>query len=100
MYMYTDLKMHTGLQPLMEKQSRADQKVEAVLGNRSTSMIKETFLIVKLQVIKMKVYTPLIAWHNRDRVSSVDFQPVAYPKGQPRLATAGDDKHVVVSDKF
>ena len=48
----------------------------------------------------MKVYTPLIAWHNRERVSSVDFQPVAYPKGQPRLATAGDDKHVVVSDKF
>jgi hypothetical protein len=45
----------------------------------------------------MKVYTPLISWHNRERVSSADFQPVAYPNGQPRLATGGDDKHVIVS---
>ena len=48
----------------------------------------------------MKVYTPLIAWHNRERVSSADFQPVPYPDGQSRLATGGDDKHVVVSFTF
>ena len=45
----------------------------------------------------MKVCTPLIAWHNRERVSSADFQPVPYPDGGSRLATGGDDKHVVVS---
>ena len=47
--------------------------------------------------IAMKVHTPLIAWHNRERVSSADFQPVAYPDGKSRLATGGDDKHVIVS---
>ena len=48
----------------------------------------------------MKVHTPLIAWHNRERVSSADFQPVPYPNGQCRLATAGDDKHVIVSSFY
>ena len=49
--------------------------------------------------------TPTVSWHNRERVSSLDFQPVAYPSQTPngtksgyptRLATAGDDKHVLV----
>ena len=55
----------------------------------------------------MKVSTPTVSWHNRERVSSVDFQPVAYPKPTTngatagydcRLASAGDDKHVVVRE--
>jgi len=55
---------------------------------------------------KMKVSTPTISWHNRERVSSVDFQPVAHPRPTSgaapgsgfdcRMATAGDDKHVVI----
>ena len=49
----------------------------------------------------MKVWTPLIAWHNRDRVSAIDFQPFPHPKptkdGGTRIATGGDDKHVIVS---
>jgi len=53
----------------------------------------------------MRVATPTVSWHNRERVSSLDFQPVAYPcqtpngtkSGYPtRLATAGDDKHVLI----
>ena len=52
----------------------------------------------------MKVSTPAISWHNRDRISSVDFQPVCYPatkdNARPiqRLASSGDDKHVVIWD--
>ena len=50
----------------------------------------------------MKVQTPQIAWHNRDRVSSVSIQPFAYPtplkEGGTRIATGGDDTHVVVSE--
>ena len=49
----------------------------------------------------MKVFTPLIAWHNRDRVSAIDFQPVPHPRptkdGGTRIATGGDDNHVIVS---
>ena len=52
----------------------------------------------------MKVQTPQIAWHNRDRVSSVSIQPFAYPtpckEGGTRIATGGDDTHVVVSDIY
>ena len=52
----------------------------------------------------MKVQTPQIAWHNRDRVSSVSIQPFAYPtplkEGGTRIATGGDDTHVVVSDTY
>lgn len=48
----------------------------------------------------MKVCTPLISWHNRERVSAIDFQPTAHPKatkdGGTRLATGGDDNHVVI----
>jgi len=48
----------------------------------------------------MKVWTPPIAWHNRDRVSTIDFQPVPYPKstkdGGTRIATGGDDNHVII----
>jgi len=48
----------------------------------------------------MKVQTPQIAWHNRDRVSSVSIQPFAYPtplkEGGTRIATGGDDTHVVI----
>jgi len=48
----------------------------------------------------MKVQTPQIAWHNRDRVSSVSIQPFAYPtptkEGGTRIATSGDDCHVVI----
>jgi len=47
----------------------------------------------------MKAYTPAISWHNRERVASADFQPVPYPGGEARLATGGDDKHVVVRNK-
>ena len=49
----------------------------------------------------MRVLMPGISWHNRERISSVDFQPVSYPPGKTgkktRLASAGDDHHVVVS---
>lgn len=49
----------------------------------------------------MKVETPQIAWHNRDRVSSISIQPQPHPKptkeGGTRIATGGDDTHVVVS---
>ena len=52
----------------------------------------------------MRVSTPTISWHNRERVSSLDFQPAPFPgptpgaqTGSTRLATAGDDKHVIVS---
>ena len=52
----------------------------------------------------MKVQTPQIAWHNRDRVSSVSIQPFAYPtptkEGGTRIATGGDDTHVVVSNTY
>ena len=52
----------------------------------------------------MKVSTPAISWHNRERISSVDFQPICYPVPKDpsrclsRLASAGDDKHVVIWD--
>lgn len=51
----------------------------------------------------MKVSTPPISWHNRERISSADFQPVCYPSNEnqrsvTRLATGGDDKHVVIWD--
>merc|ERR1719466_755337 len=43
----------------------------------------------------MKCVIPEIAYHNRDPVLSVDFQPLL--AGQPaRLATAGSDTHVVI----
>ena len=51
----------------------------------------------------MKVQTPQIAWHNRDRVSSVSIQPCSHPKPLKefsRIATGGDDSHVVVSTTF
>jgi len=48
----------------------------------------------------MKVQTPQIAWHNRDRVSSVSIQPFPHPtptkEGGTRIATCGDDSHVVI----
>jgi len=48
----------------------------------------------------MKVETPQIAWHNRDRVTSVSIQPKPYPNptrsGGCRIATGGDDSHVVI----
>ena len=50
----------------------------------------------------MKVQTPQIAWHNRDRVSSVSIQPYSHPKPLKefsRIATGGDDTHVVVRIK-
>ena len=53
----------------------------------------------------MKVSTPAISWHNRERISSVDFQPTCYPTPSKetsrcvsRLASGGDDKHVVIWD--
>jgi len=54
----------------------------------------------------MKVSTPAISWHNRERISSIDFQPVCYPaptkenqrRNISRLASGGDDKHVVIWD--
>ena len=51
----------------------------------------------------MKVSTPAISWHNRERISSVDFQPICYPQTDnsrfvSRLASGGDDKHVVIWD--
>ena len=53
----------------------------------------------------MKVSTPAISWHNRERISSVDFQPICYPpalednsRTVSRLASGGDDKHVVIWD--
>ena len=53
----------------------------------------------------MKVSTPAISWHNRERISSVDFQPLCYPppskensRSTSRLASGGDDKHVVIWD--
>lgn len=49
----------------------------------------------------MKVETPQIAWHNRDRVSTISIQPQPHPRptkdGGTRIATGGDDTHVVVS---
>ena len=48
----------------------------------------------------MKVCTPGIAWHDRQRVSAIDFQPGhdgGEEEGLVRLATAGHDNHVVVS---
>lgn len=43
----------------------------------------------------MKCVIPEIAFHNRDPVLSLDFQPLQ--PGQPvRLATAGSDTHVVI----
>lgn len=45
----------------------------------------------------MKVETPQISWHNRDRIAGIDFQPKPYPNDKIRLASGGDDKHVVVS---
>jgi len=52
----------------------------------------------------MKVETPSIAWHNRDRVSSIDFQPKPHPKptqnGGTRIATGGDDNHVIIWELF
>eukprot|EP00095_Tigriopus_kingsejongensis_P003471 maker-scaffold13_size735724-snap-gene-6.28 protein:Tk03471 transcript:maker-scaffold13_size735724-snap-gene-6.28-mRNA-1 annotation:"GI20194" len=47
----------------------------------------------------MKTLTPAMAWHNRDRVSSLDWQPRPQPEDRlerPRLATGGDDHHVVI----
>ena len=62
----------------------------------------ETLLDKNLET--MKVFTPLIAWHNRDRVSAIDFQPVPHPRptkdGGTRIATGGDDNHVIVSGEF
>jgi WD40 repeat protein len=53
----------------------------------------------------MKVSTPAISWHNRERISSVDFQPICYPppskeksRSVNRIASGGDDKHVVIWD--
>ena len=53
----------------------------------------------------MKVSTPAISWHNRERISSIDFQPICYPavskdnsRSVCRLASGGDDKHVVIWD--
>lgn len=52
----------------------------------------------------MKVSTPAISWHNRERISSVDFQPICFPpqtdksRSINRLASGGDDKHVVIWD--
>ena len=52
----------------------------------------------------MKVSTPAISWHNRERISSVDFQPICFPsqtdksRSVNRLASGGDDKHVVIWD--
>ena len=66
------------------------------------SELTETLLDKNLET--MKVFTPLIAWHNRDRVSAIDFQPVPHPRptkdGGTRIATGGDDNHVIVSDEF
>lgn len=45
----------------------------------------------------MKCSIPEIAWHNRDPVLSVDFQPSQTQKDFIRLATGGCDTHVVVS---
>ena len=63
-----------------------------------------TFVNVCKKTKIMKVETPSIAWHNRDRVSSIDFQPKPHPKptqnGGTRIATGGDDNHVVVSWEF
>ena len=52
----------------------------------------------------MKVSTPAISWHNRERISSVEFQPICFPsqtdnsRSVNRLASGGDDKHVVIWD--
>ena len=66
------------------------------------SELTETLLHKNL--LTMKVFTPLIAWHNRDRVSAIDFQPVPHPRptkdGGTRIATGGDDNHVIVSGEF
>lgn len=59
------------------------------------------FVRAEAKKLSMKVETPQIAWHNRDRVSSISIQPQPHPKptkeGGTRIATAGDDTHVVVS---
>jgi len=63
----------------------------------------------------MKVVTPAVAWHDRQRVAAIDFQPCPWPlpsedmhkkvvEGQRReksirVATGGDDKHVVVRNQ-
>ena len=53
--------------------------------------------------VAMKLCTPAIAWHNRERVASVDFQPRQWPEPEEsgvkrvRVASGGDDHHVVVS---
>ncbi|CAB4060598.1 CHAF1B [Lepeophtheirus salmonis] len=47
----------------------------------------------------MKVSTPSISWHNRERISSIDFQGTHWPNEKHnRLASGGDDKHVVIWD--
>jgi hypothetical protein len=72
--------------------------------------------VVSEQDLAMRVITPAISWHDRHRVSAVDFQPAPWPdasaaqtspsstastqssvsKVQRRMASAGDDHHVVV----
>ena len=67
-----------------------------------TSKLAET--LFEKNLVTMKVFTPLIAWHNRDRVSAIDFQPLSHPRptkdGGTRIATGGDDNHVIVSSEF
>ena len=83
---------------LSADKSRTEQNILTFIRekNRKRHIIRKKF------VKNMKVQTPQIAWHNRDRVSSVSIQPFAYPtpckEGGTRIATGGDDTHVVVSD--
>ena len=74
-----------------------DEELRGELGEGNKRFV--VFQVVALHQI-MKVETPSIAWHNRDRVSSIDFQPKAHPKptqnGGTRIATGGDDNHVIV----
>ena len=85
---------------LSADKSRTEQNI---LFFYSWKKQKKTHHLKKF-VKNMKVQTPQIAWHNRDRVSSVSIQPFAYPtpckEGGTRIATGGDDTHVVVSDTY
>ena len=48
----------------------------------------------------MKIYTPLISWHNREPVYSVDIQQQVHSKDDGtkyyRMATCGSDKYVAI----
>lgn len=48
----------------------------------------------------MKIYTPLISWHNREPVYSVDIQQQIHRKEDGtqfyRMATCGSDKYVAI----